>query len=453
MKYTRKHILATYFSLLSVLTLAIAAPAVHDGSNMQLLSLRASVGVPSVLANAVAVHPNTQEYRVALRLRNRLYKQGKGSPPLKALASAIRERQELFGNTVTAEVLTYDGNHHSTWNISLHAHPEWLMPSFSFTDAAYVLDTNAMEQYLEASSLPGVIPPEDIEFSGIQEDKGVIRAATTGVAKSGQVIDIPITVANVAEAILSGTESITVQLLQKHGVMRNGTNEDFGQLVLVASGKSNFAGSTYSRGYNVRKALREHVNNTYVAPGETFSFNGTLGGPVTESRGWRMAKVIFGGSELRPAAGGGICQASTTVYRAIVNAGFPVVERRSHSLYVSYYKKYGVGIDATIFPGYQDLTFVNDTGQPLVIQAYSTGDEAVVNVYGTPDGRTVDLQGPYFSSSYPDSLYVNERRISRNEVVWTQKITYPSGETKENTIVSRYKELPSYVQAEFAYGE
>lgn len=453
MKYTRKHILATYFSLLCVLTLVISAPAVHDGSNMQLLSLRATVGVPSVLANVVAVYPNSQEYRVALRLRERLYKQSKSSPPLEKLASAIKRRQELFGNTVTANVLTHDGKEHSKWNISLHAHPEWLMPSFSFTDAEYVLDTTAVEQYLESNSLPGVIPPENIELTGIQEDKGVIRAATTGVAKSGQVVDIPTAVANVAGAILSGSGNITLQLLQKHGVMRNGTNEDFGELALIASGKSNFAGSTYSRGYNVRKALREHVNNTYVAPGETFSFNGTLGGPVTESRGWRMAKVIFGGSELRPAPGGGICQASTTVYRAIVNAGLPVVERRSHSLYVSYYKKHGVGIDATIFPGYQDLSFINDTGHPLVIQAYNSGDEAVVNVYGTPDGRTVDLQGPYFSSSYPDFLYVNERRIAKNEVVWTQKISYPNGETKKNTIVSRYKELPSYVQAEFAYNE
>ncbi|KKW38159.1 MAG: VanW family protein [Candidatus Peribacteria bacterium GW2011_GWB1_54_5] len=166
-----------------------------------------------------------------------------------------------------------------------------------------------------------------------------------------------------------------------------------------------------------------------------------------------MAQVIFEGDQLKPAPGGGICQASTTVYRAIVNAGFPVVERRAHSLYVSYYKKYGVGIDATIFPGTQDLTFLNDTEQPLLIQAYDDGYEAVVNFYGTPDGRTVELQGPYFSTNAPEGMLINDRQVMKNEIVWIQRVNYADGSVKENLILSRYKELPAYVRNEYAYLE
>jgi vancomycin resistance protein YoaR len=146
------------------------------------------------------------------------------------------------------------------------------------------------------------------------------------------------------------------------------------------------------------------------------------------------------------APGGGICQASTTTYRAILNAGLPVIQRRSHSLYVTYYKEYGVGIDATIFPGSQDLTFINDTGNYLLIQAYTDGNEAYVNIYGTPDGRKVAMDGPFFSTNAPSDLIINNRSIRGNEIAWKHYVLYSNGELKTDTIVSAYKSLPSYVK-------
>ena len=125
-----------------------------------------------------------------------------------------------------------------------------------------------------------------------------------------------------------------------------------------------------------------------------------------------------------------------------MNAGFPIVKRKAHSLYVTYYKQYGVGIDATIYPGTQDLVFVNDTPGPLVIQAYSEGNDAFVNFYGTPDGRTVELNGPYFASNAPEGLTYNDRPVAKTEILWVQNVTYPDGETREYKISSRYKELP-----------
>ncbi|MDP7477109.1 MAG: VanW family protein, partial [Candidatus Peribacteraceae bacterium] len=162
-----------------------------------------------------------------------------------------------------------------------------------------------------------------------------------------------------------------------------------------------------------------------------------------------MAKVIFNGGDLEFAPGGGICQASTTVYRAIVNAGFPVMERRAHSLYVSYYKKHGVGIDATIYPGSQDLVFLNDSDSPLIIQAYNDGTDATVNIYGSPDGRSVELNGPYFASTAPDGYLYKGRRIMETEIVWSQQVTYPDGSKKDYQIGSRYKTLPKSVAVEF----
>ena len=140
---------------------------------------------------------------------------------------------------------------------------------------------------------------------------------------------------------------------------------------------------------------------------------------------------------------------ATTTYRAILLAGLPVVNRKAHSLYVSYYEKYGVGMDATVYPGQQDLTFTNDTGNFLLVQSYDDGFEARVNIYGTSDGRIVRMEGPYFATNAPEDLSVHDRSLAKNEIVWRQHITY-GGVTVTNTIVSRYKTIPLSIARKYS---
>ena len=452
MRHTRRHIIASYSTLLSVLTIAVLAPNTQDGSTLRTLSSQQILGSPSMLlGNLVVPKLPTQQDRIAYRLQNRLYKTGRVTPPLSLIREAVAQRQSYLRSHVHASIKDTNGKERSKLDISLHANPLWIVPKFNLTTASYKINAERVSEFLSKIQFEGIYPPENITLTKIEERNEVFRAETSSVAKSGIQINISKTTQLLVDALDSSNEDLEIQLENVSGTITNETDEKLGDLKLIASGRSNFAGSTYARMQNVRKALRKHVNNTVVPPGETFSFNSTLDGPVTESRGWYIAKVIFEGDQLKPAAGGGICQASTTVYRAIVNAGFPVVERRAHSLYVSYYKKYGVGIDATIFPGYQDLVFTNDTEDTLLIQAYDDGYEAVVNIYGTSDGRTVDLEGPYFSTNAPDDFLVNDRKIKVNEVAWIQRVKFTDGTMKENVILSRYKELPKYVKNEFAF--
>ena len=151
--------------------------------------------------------------------------------------------------------------------------------------------------------------------------------------------------------------------------------------------------------------------------------------------------------------GGGICQASTTVYRAALLAGFPVIERKAHSLYVTYYKKYGVGIDATIYPGSQDLSFRNDSKYPIIVQAYHEGTNAYVNIYGTPDGRVATLNGPYFAATAPKEVVKQAGGIGSNEIVWLHSVQYPDGRTTTDTVESRYKQLPRSLVTEYPVPE
>jgi len=242
---------------------------------------------------------------------------------------------------------------------------------------------------------------------------------------------------------------VTIEIPSAPGEIVNETGEDFGDLKLIATGKSNFRGSTYARMKNVRKALNEHINNTLVAPGETFSFNSTLEGPVSMSKGWSMAKIIVEGDKLEDAPGGGICQASTTVYRAMLNAGLPEEERRAHSLYVYYYEKYGVGIDATIFPGQQDLKFKNDTGNYVLLQAYDDGYEAVVNVYGTDDGRVVELEVRTLRRHLRKNLKCMKGNCVKMKSHGLEKLSIRMGKKRKTLLFSRYKTLPLFLVSKY----
>ena len=139
------------------------------------------------------------------------------------------------------------------------------------------------------------------------------------------------------------------------------------------------------------------------------------------------------------------------LYRAVVQGGFPIVERRNHSIYVKYYEKYGVGLDAAIFPGVKDLKFENDTDAYLLIQTYIEGQEMIVNIYGVPTGRAVVLKGPFFKTNAPGGLLVRDRPLKDNEIAWIQHITFSNGTQQENLLVSQYRTgVPSSIAAKHA---
>jgi len=396
-------------------------------------------------------------HRIAQRLQQRLRRRGsRAVPSINVLAKAVASRQALLRKHISVTFLTEEDEDHTVWDVSASRYPLWIRPSFTMKNAKFVINPDQIRQDFSDGNIITVDPPVHAILRSItfkENEKSVSRANIEGTARAGYLPDVDLIASSIAKAFHSDLTEMSIVLEKEEGRIINMTDLDLGNLRLWSTGKSNYRGSTYSRAHNVEKALNKHVQNTVVAPGDTYSFNSTLDGPVSIANGWRMAKIIVNGGDLELAPGGGICQASTTVFRAIVNGGFPVVDRRAHSIYVSYYKKHGVGIDATIYPGSQDLVFTNDTDNYLVIQSYSEGSDAFVNIFGTPDGRTVALEGPYFASTAPQGFTYRGRGIHRNEIVWIQRIDYPSGESREYQIGSRYKTLPESVAREFKVEE
>lgn len=162
---------------------------------------------------------------------------------------------------------------------------------------------------------------------------------------------------------------------------------------LLGSGTSTFRHSSAIRNLNVERGA-SMVNRVLVAPNETFSFLKALG-EVSVENGYKMAYVIRGGkTELD--VGGGICQVSTTLFRAMLNSGLDITQRQNHAYRVQYYEEdMPPGYDATVFIPSPDLRFINDTGHYLLIQSKYNGVEKrlTYEIYGTSDGRKVDISG------------------------------------------------------------
>lgn len=161
---------------------------------------------------------------------------------------------------------------------------------------------------------------------------------------------------------------------------------------IISRGVSDYhLGNSANRVHNIHHALGIQ-SFTIVDPGEEFSFN-KVGGWVTLEKGYQNGKVIFG-TGIGIAPGGGVCQVSTTMFRAAVNAGFPVTQRKPHSWDVSYYRDV-YGVDAAVYPPSKvDLKFVNDSPGPILIHGYADAPNEIAyfDFYGTSDGRSVILE-------------------------------------------------------------
>jgi vancomycin resistance protein YoaR len=199
------------------------------------------------------------------------------------------------------------------------------------------------------------------------------------------------------------------------------TNENVNSLGitdLIGEGTSLFYHSIENRIYNIQLAANR-LNGLLIAPGEVFSFDKALG-DVSSFTGYKQAYVIENGKTVL-GDGGGVCQVSTTLFRAALHAGLPIVERNPHAYRVGYYEEdSGPGIDAAVYVPSVDLKFRNDTGHSILIQAFADTQNLrlTFDLYGTKDNRVVTIGDPVVSSQTPApaTLYQDDPTLPKGEV-------------------------------------
>lgn len=238
------------------------------------------------------------------------------------------------------------------------------------------------------------------------------------------------------------------------------TASSLGIVELVGKGATNFTGSPKNRIHNIKNGVK-FLSGTLIPPGEEFSTVKTLGS-VSNATGY-LPELIIKGNRTIPEYGGGLCQVSTTLFRAVLNAGLPITARRNHSYRVSYYEKdaegniIGPGLDATVYTSGPDLRFVNDTGATILIQGYVEGDVITFEFYGTKDGRTAEVDGPHLLNSiapgppiYTETDTLDKGVTKRIEMahaggnaIATYKVTYSDGKINEQVFKSYYRPWPA----------
>ena len=172
---------------------------------------------------------------------------------------------------------------------------------------------------------------------------------------------------------------------------------NMGIATLIGQGKSNFRGSPKNRIFNINTALKK-FNGILIKPGDEFSFVQTLG-DVDGEHGY-LPELVIKGNKTEPDFGGGICQVSTTMFRAAIYSGLKIKARTNHAYPVSYYNPQGM--DATVFVPQPDLKFINNTPGYILVQTKIEGTELTFDFYGTDDGRKTTVDGPTVTESQPD---------------------------------------------------
>lgn len=251
------------------------------------------------------------------------------------------------------------------------------------------------------------------------------RVTTFSLSKKGQNVDMPILKKQLYDKMLNLVTTnkpmrfaIKVPIVTVKPAVTNDNVNSFGISELIGEGTSVFQHSIENRIYNVFLAA-SRLNGVLIAPGDVFSFNKTLG-DVSSFTGYKQAYVIENGRTVL-GDGGGVCQVSTTLFRAALNAGLPIVERNAHAYRVGYYEQdSGPGIDASVYSPSVDLRFKNDTGHHILIQSYpdTANLRLAFNLYGTKDGREVAIAQSVIVSQTPASapLYQDDPTLQKGVV-------------------------------------
>ncbi len=356
------------------------------------------------------------------------------------IAGAMRERRSVMNASIRLSFVFPDNRRIDPWILAFKDHPQWIRVEDDGASLFSAVDVDAMMADLTRSLMRSFPPAVSCTMTATTTDKqGTLRPVwkdSACVARTGVLFHQAALKEALRDALLSGGTDVTVVFTADQPVLQDEVHHL--SLSLLSVGRSNFEGSDPNRAANVRKVMSERVHNIIVPAGAIFSFNAMLGDLQTKD-GWRMGLGIFEDGQLKPTLGGGICQGSTTLYRAALEAGMPLLEHKSHSLFVHYYEQYGIGQDVTIYLGSQDFSFKNDFATPIVIQAETSGSDAYVRIFAVPDSRSVTVSGPYFAQNAPADLKVNNRSVRHNEIVWLRSVTYKDGTVAADQLVSRYK--------------
>ena len=260
------------------------------------------------------------------------------------------------------------------------------------------IDHEAIQKFVEDIAKKVNVDPVDARFTIEEGRVSVFVPSQPGIAvnaqKSADIIE-----ENIKKIIFEKQSIGTIKLAYdtKEPEVKASEINNLGINEVIGEGRSNFRGSPKNRFHNIQVGA-SRFNGVLIKPGEEFSFVKNLG-EVDAEHGY-APELVIKKDKTEPEFGGGICQVSTTAFRAAIYSGLEITARRPHAYPVSYYNPQGM--DATVYIPRPDLRFINNTPGYILIQTKIEGTELIFQFYGTNDGRKVEIIGPKITKKNPD---------------------------------------------------
>lgn len=308
-----------------------------------------------------------------------------------SIPEAEVDRAQADASKIVGGPLTLEGGG-QRWEVAQTRLRNWVRSEVrtGSGDAARLeisLDPVQLRTYLEGIGREIARPPENARLQWVNGQVQLARPS-----RSGRQLDVDRAIELIQAAALSDNRTVQLPLLNLPPSVSEASISSLGIKALIGTGESKFAGSPPERVANIRTAASS-VTGYVVPAGETFSFRVAIGG-VSEKR----YKPELAGDGQRSIQGplAGISQVSTTVFRAALRSGLPILERNPAPFRVSYYEaqSQNPGADAVVtLPG-QDLQFDNNTAAAILVQVLVGEGEMRVELYGTSPGWTVSVAPP-----------------------------------------------------------
>ena len=262
-------------------------------------------------------------------------------------------------------------------------------------------------------------------------------------------IDFDISIDDAKKMISEKKDSYTIPLKYLYPTV---TNDQIAQEAFpdtLASYSTSYTSSNANRSNNVELATRK-INGTVLMPGETFSYNNTVG-KRTVSAGFREAGAYSAGQVVTE-VGGGICQVSSTLYNAVLRANLEIVARSNHHYQVGYVP---VGTDATVSWGAPDFKFKNNRNYAIRINAYTSNKHVYIKIQGLKqdDDYEISITSKVNSTIAPSITYTTDASLKKGQTKviqkgssgaysTTYKIYKKNGTTVKTEVISNDKYYP-----------
>lgn len=331
-----------------------------------------------------------------------------------------------------------------SWNIDQKTVSEWLAATPTDTPVKvdmlnhfYTLPLEKSSTYFDAAKIQAWVhglagqinvEPQDAALTVVDG-----KATVFAQSRDGKSLN-EITTTSDIQKMLSTDSNISTAPLNitvTKAAVSNENLDNLGIKELISEGVTIFPGSPSNRLQNVRAGSKK-FNGVLLKPGQVFSFGEYLG-EVSAATGYAPGLIILGDHE-EQAYGGGLCQVSSTAYRAALLAGLPILQRTNHAFAISYYTApYGVpGVDATIYYPQVDMKFLNDTGHYILMQTEMIGSTLKFRYYGTKT-KSGTIRGPEYISGNSDPT------IPSHTVFYRDVLDLAGNVTKTDTIHTYYK--------------